>query len=134
MNLGISFTRYRGQEISSVITDSQGELKTTLQQYPAQLGTDVWVETAFDFHTLTYNTGELTDNEKELFNDIAFNIIDRYDDGEKHLFRLYESDTIKFEQMRVGTHWSSRSSYSCFKAQVSHNLQRFLIVIPVWIG
>ena len=69
MNLGISFTRYRGQEISSVITDSQGELKTTLQQYPAQIGTDNWVETAFDFHTLTYNTGELTDNEKELFND-----------------------------------------------------------------
>ena len=69
LNIGVSFTRYRGQEISSVITDSQGELKTTRQQYPAQLGTDVWVETAFDFHTLTYNTGELTDNEKELFND-----------------------------------------------------------------
>ena len=69
MNLGISFTRYRGQEISSVITDSQGELKTSLQQYPAQIGTDIWVETASDFHTLTYNTGELSDSEKELFND-----------------------------------------------------------------
>ena len=69
LNLGVSFTRYRGQEISSVITDSQGELKTSLQQYPAQIGTDIWVETATDFHTLTYNTGELTETEQTQFND-----------------------------------------------------------------
>ncbi len=69
LNLGVSFTRYRGQEISGVITDSQGELKTKLQQYPAQIGSDIWVETASDFHTLTYNTGELTATEKTQFND-----------------------------------------------------------------
>ena len=69
MNLGVSFTRYRGQEISSVITDSQGDLKTTRQQYPNQIGTDQWADTAIDFHTLTYNTGELTENEKQLFPD-----------------------------------------------------------------
>ena len=69
MNLGVSFTRYRGQEISSVITDSQGDLKATRQQYPAQIGTDIWVETAIDFHSLTYNTGDLTGAEKQQFND-----------------------------------------------------------------
>ena len=69
LNLGVSFTRYRGQEISSVITDSQGELKTKRQQYPAQVGTDIWVDTALDFHTLTYNQGELTEAEKTQFND-----------------------------------------------------------------
>ena len=69
MNLGVSFTRYRGQEISSVITDSQGDLKTKRQQYPAQIGSDIWVDTAMDFHTVTYNTGELTEAEKIQFND-----------------------------------------------------------------
>ena len=56
-------------KISSVITDSQGDLKTTRQQYPNQIGTDQWADTAIDFHTLTYNTGELTENEKQLFPD-----------------------------------------------------------------
>ena len=79
MNLGVSFTRYRGQEISSVITDSQGDLKTTRQQYPAQIGTDIWVETAADFHTLTYNMGELTEAEKTQFNDKYTNATYRRD-------------------------------------------------------
>ena len=79
MNLGVSFTRYRGQEISSVITDSQGDLKTTRQQYPNQIGTDQWVDTAIDFHTLTYNTGELTENEKQLFPDKYTNATYRRD-------------------------------------------------------
>ena len=69
LNLGISFTRYRGQEISSVITEPAGDLKTTKQQYPAQIGTDVWVDTAADFHTLMYNSSELTEAEKSQFND-----------------------------------------------------------------
>ncbi|MBQ3728538.1 MAG: ABC transporter permease [Spirochaetales bacterium] len=79
MNLGVSFTRYRGQEISSVITDSQGDLKTTRQQYPNQIGTDQWADTAIDFHTLTYNTGELTENEKQLFPDKYTNATYRRD-------------------------------------------------------
>ncbi|MBR2281211.1 MAG: ABC transporter permease [Spirochaetales bacterium] len=69
MNLGVSFTRYRGQEISSVITDSQGDLKTKRQQYPAQVGSDIWADTAANFHSLTYNTGELTDAQKAQFPD-----------------------------------------------------------------
>ena len=69
LNLGISFTRYRGQEISSVITEPACDLKTTKQQYPAQIGTDVWVDTAADFHTLMYNSSELTEAEKSQFND-----------------------------------------------------------------
>ena len=79
MNLGVSYTRYRGQEISSVITDSQGDLKATRQQFPAQVGTDIWVETAADFHTLTYNTGELTDAEKQQFPDKYTNATYRRD-------------------------------------------------------
>ena len=79
MNLGVSYTRYRGQEISSVITDSQGDLKATRQQFPAQIGTDIWVETAADFHTLTYNTGELTDAEKQQFPDKYTNATYRRD-------------------------------------------------------
>ncbi|MBQ1810749.1 MAG: ABC transporter permease, partial [Erysipelotrichaceae bacterium] len=44
-------------------------LVVTKQQYPAQIGTDNYVETAIDFHSLTYNTGILSDVEKTQFND-----------------------------------------------------------------
>ena len=69
LNLGVSFTRFRGQEITSVISEPAGDLKTVRTQYPAQLGTDIYADTASDFHTLTYNMGELTAAEKEQFND-----------------------------------------------------------------
>ncbi len=69
LNLGVSYTRYRGQEISSVITQPQGDLATRTQQYPALVGTDQYDETAADFHSVTYNSGELTEAEKERFND-----------------------------------------------------------------
>ena len=69
MNLGVSYTRFRGQEISGVITEPAGDLKTARQQFPAQIGSDKWTDTAADFHSLTYNTSELTENEKTLFND-----------------------------------------------------------------
>lgn len=69
LNLGVSFTRYRGQEISSVITDPVGDLKTEPQQYPTWIGTEQYADSAADFHTLTYNFGELTEMEKEQFPD-----------------------------------------------------------------
>ena len=70
LNLGTSFTRYRGQEITTVIsTPVSGELKTVRTQYPTKLGTDEYVETAINFHSLTYNNGILSDVEKEQFPD-----------------------------------------------------------------
>ena len=68
-NLGTSYTTYRGQEITTGITTPTGDLKKTTQQYPTALGTDEYVETAIDFHTLSYNLNELTDVEKEMFPD-----------------------------------------------------------------
>lgn len=69
LNLGTSFTRYRGQEISTVITEPVGDLRTKSQQYPALIGTDEYADTAADFHTLTYNTGDLTEAQKTQFPD-----------------------------------------------------------------
>ena len=69
INLGTSFTTYRGQEITSVINNPTGELIKTMQQYPAMLGTDEYVETAIDFHSLSYNPGVLSDVEKTQFPD-----------------------------------------------------------------
>lgn len=70
LNLGVSFTRYRGQEITTVIsTPVSGELKTVRTQYPTKLGTDEYVDTAINFHSLTYNTGVVSDVEKTQFPD-----------------------------------------------------------------
>ena len=55
INLGTSFTKYRGQEITNVITSPTGDLDIRVQQYPTMLGTDEYSETAADFHSLTYN-------------------------------------------------------------------------------
>jgi len=69
LNLGTSYTTYRGMEITSVINNPTGDLKTSRQQYPNMLGTDEYVETAINFHSLTYNTGIVSDVEKTQFPD-----------------------------------------------------------------
>ncbi|MCI5564134.1 MAG: ABC transporter permease [Clostridiales bacterium] len=69
LNLGVSFTKYRGSEISVVICQPQGDLDVRRTQYPAQVGTDQYVDTAIDFHSVTYNYNELTNAEKQQFND-----------------------------------------------------------------
>ena len=69
LNLGTSYTTYRGQEITTVINNPTGDLKVSRQQYPTMLGTDEYVDTAIDFHTLSYNTGKVSDKEKEMFPD-----------------------------------------------------------------
>lgn len=69
INLGVSYTSYRGQEITTVINNPTGELVTSRQQYPAALGTDQYEDIAIDFHTLSYNPGVLSDVEKEQFTD-----------------------------------------------------------------
>ena len=69
INLGTSYTRYRGQEITQVITRPTGEQIKSRSQYPAQLGTDEYIDTAIDFHTLTYNYNERTKTEMKQFPD-----------------------------------------------------------------
>ena len=69
LNLGTSYTTYRGEEITTVINRPTGELATKRQQYPAMLGTDEYVDTAINFHSLTYNGGVVSDVEKTQFND-----------------------------------------------------------------
>ncbi|MBO4415997.1 MAG: ABC transporter permease [Lachnospiraceae bacterium] len=69
VNLGTSYTTYRGQEITSVINMPTGKVIASMQQYPSMLGTDEYTETAIDFHSVTYNTAEIGEADKELFTD-----------------------------------------------------------------
>jgi len=69
LNLGTSFTTYRGDEITQVITTPTGGLKSFQQQFPAMLGTDKWEDTAIDFHSLTYNPNEIPPNEQAKYLD-----------------------------------------------------------------
>lgn len=69
LNLGVSYTAYRGQEITGVMKTPTGDLKSTMQQFPTMLGTDEYADTAIDFHSLTYNLGEVSDIEKTQFTD-----------------------------------------------------------------
>ena len=69
LNLGTSYTKYRGQEITSVISQPTGDLAIVRTQYPAQLGTDKYEETAIDFHSLTYNASGVADADQDLFTD-----------------------------------------------------------------
>lgn len=69
INLGISYTDYRDQEITEVINRPGGSLWKTKQQYPTWLGTDKYEETAINFHSLTYNHGELTEADKAKYPD-----------------------------------------------------------------
>ena len=69
INLGTSYTTYRDQEITTVINNPTGDIKATLQQYPTMIGTDQYEETAIDFHSLTYNTGTLSEDELAKFPD-----------------------------------------------------------------
>lgn len=69
LNLGTSYTRYRGQEITEVINRPVGDQVKSRSQYPAMLGTDEYIDTAIDFHTLTYNYNPRTATELKQFPD-----------------------------------------------------------------
>ena len=69
INLGTSFTTYRGSQITDVITVPRGEQVIKPQQYPLMLGTDEYVETDADFHSLTYNSGIISDVDAARFPD-----------------------------------------------------------------
>ena len=69
LNLGTSYTTYRGDEITTVINRPAGLMNSFPQQFPNKIGTDEWVDTAINFHTLTYNPAPPTETEQELFPD-----------------------------------------------------------------
>ena len=69
LNLGMSYTTYRGDEITTVINRPTGVMDTRMQQFPNKIGTDEYVETAIDFHSLTYNPATPTAVEQENFPD-----------------------------------------------------------------
>lgn len=68
INLGTSYTTYRGMEITSVISKPAGDTIKSWTQFPALLGTDQYEETAIDFHSLTYNANP-TEADREKFPD-----------------------------------------------------------------
>lgn len=70
-NFGTSYTTYRGQEITTVITTPTGDLVKTMQQFPAWIGTDKYELTAIDFHTLSYNAAgaDAENADKDLYLD-----------------------------------------------------------------
>jgi len=69
LNLGTSFTKYRGSEITTVINTPTGNQIKTHTQYPAQIGTDQYVDTAIDFHSLRYNSNPRNATEMKQFPD-----------------------------------------------------------------
>lgn len=71
INLGTSYTRYRGQEITAVMNTPTGNLKSVRTQLPTKIGTDEYIDSAIDFHSLTYNMNpeSLTDFERGQFPD-----------------------------------------------------------------
>ncbi len=69
LNLGTSYTKYRGQEITEVINRPVGEQLKTQTQYPAKLGTEEYTNTAIDFHSLTYSASPRTKTEMNQFPD-----------------------------------------------------------------
>lgn len=68
LNLGTSYTTYRGQEITEVITTPTGDLKNSKVQFPNQLGTGEYTSTAFDLYSRSYNPAA-TDAEIQQFGD-----------------------------------------------------------------
>lgn len=92
LNLGTSYTRYRGQEISEVITREQGEVVPTKQQYPTMIGTDQYADTALNFHSLRYNNSwnSLSEDKKA---ELASEFPDRYTEGDFHLNGLSMLET-----------------------------------------
>ena len=69
LNLGTSFTKFRGQEMTDVINRPTGEQVKVETQYPAKLGTDETISSAIDFHSLTYNANPRTKTEMKQFPD-----------------------------------------------------------------
>ena len=69
LNLGTSYTTYRGQEITQVITIPRGDMVYRELEFPNMIGTGQKENTAIDFHSLTYNPVEPSEMEQRLFPD-----------------------------------------------------------------
>lgn len=80
LNLGTSYTTYRGQEITQVMTTPTGDMVSKRQQFPALVGTDEYENTAINFHSVTYNPGTVTEDELRLFGD-RYTVYNYHKDG-----------------------------------------------------
>ena len=91
-NFGTSYTTYRGQEITTVITTPTGDLDEKMQIYPVNLAAGgPKVSTAIDFHSLQYNlSGVVNPTDKEMFPD-NYTV---YSYHNKHFSRLENSFII----------------------------------------
>jgi len=68
-NLGTSYTTYRGEEITTVVSRPTGHLVKSDLTFPKWLGTGRTESTATDIHSLTYNMGELSAADNDRYND-----------------------------------------------------------------
>lgn len=68
-NLGKSYVVYRDMDIIEVFNQSSGSSYATMQEYPSELGTGIKHSTSYDYHTVVYNPGELSEIELTMFND-----------------------------------------------------------------
>ncbi|MCQ2087841.1 MAG: ABC transporter permease [Bacilli bacterium] len=69
INLGKSYVTYRDVDLTEVFAQATGEALFEQQEYPNDLGTGVTHETSYDFHTVTYNSAELSPIEISMFPD-----------------------------------------------------------------
>ena len=69
LNLGKSYVTYRDVDLTDVFSQPTGDTIFEEQEYPNDLGTGVTHTTSYDFHTVTYNSAELSPLEKEMFPD-----------------------------------------------------------------
>ncbi|MBP5231293.1 MAG: ABC transporter permease, partial [Clostridia bacterium] len=92
INLGTSYTRFRNQEITTVITQEQGNIVSSRQQYPTMIGTDEYVDSAINFHTVRYNKSwaDLKEAKKE---ELLSEFGDRYTEADYHLDGLSMIET-----------------------------------------
>ncbi len=69
LNLGKSYTTYRDVDLMDIFNQNSGEAYFTDQEWPSELGTGITHSSSYDYHTVTYNSGELSDIEKQMFTD-----------------------------------------------------------------
>lgn len=55
IRLGQSVVQYKRTDVSDVLTMNTGEVAFSKQEYPSKIGTGEYVNTSYDFHTVTYS-------------------------------------------------------------------------------
>ena len=69
LNLGKSYTTFRDVDLIDVFGLPSDEAMFSEQEYPNDLGTGITHETSYDFHTMTYTYGELSDIDLQMYPD-----------------------------------------------------------------